>query len=309
MTGDRAHNEFPFHNILILGMGMMGASLAMALRAVPGFNGHIHGVVRSARSVETIAGYGLADEIFQCRVPEEIDRLDVSGYDLIVLGVPPHSIIEMLPRFPEFKGVISDMSSTRREVHQAFAARPDLNFVGSHPMCGSENQGPAHGFADLFHNHLCLLLTDVGERKVHVDSLERVQEFWERLQMRTFRLTVSQHDEILAYLSHGPHVLSSLLALWADAHKLSNVSTHSAPLPITGGGFKGMSRIAGSNPEMWTDIMFTNADNILHALKQFRDMLDEVILDFERRDRADWTNWFRRARQARNHLCGIEEEL
>ncbi|MCB1326725.1 MAG: prephenate dehydrogenase/arogenate dehydrogenase family protein [Spirochaetales bacterium] len=301
-----AAQEFPFRSVLIFGMGMMGASLALAIRKKTAGSVRIDAVVRSTSSAAYIREAGLADQCVQVHAPEEVAGFDFSPYDLIVLGVPPRTIEALLPSFPACKAVFTDLSSTRRAVHAAFARRPDLDFVGSHPMCGSENQGAAHGQAELYAGRLCLLLCDEHARP---QSIEAITQLWRSLGMHTGQIPVAAHDEVLAFLSHAPHVLSSLLTLWAESSERVRQSSEQTPIPITGGGFKDMSRIAGSNPEMWTDIMLTNGDHVREALRAFHGLLGELLQEFDGRTAPQWQEWFRSARLARNRLCGYEKDL
>lgn len=293
----------PFRSILIYGMGMMGASLAQALRKNDGHSVRITGVVRTESSAAFLRGHKQADEILICPEESQISDLDLSDYDLIVLGTPVKSVVRLTALLPRnFAGLITDMSSTRREVQAAFEARPDLNFVGSHPMCGSENRGPFAARPELFLNRLCIL-TPLENGSEELTT--RVQSLWTSLGMRTFVLSGPHHDEVLAYLSHGPHLLSGLLALWAQNDRVSE-AIGQAPMPITGGGFKDMARIAGSNPEMWTDILVSNRDFLASGLKEFQSQLEGLIRDVEHGEPEMWMEWFGRAREARNLLCGYD---
>lgn len=290
-------------SILIYGMGMMGASLAHNLRKSKQFEGKIAGVVRTAASAGFIKQHQIADKILIQNSPEAIAEMDLSQYDLIILGIPPRSIVEMVPHIPPSAPLITDMSSTRREVHNAFAVRDNLRFIGSHPMCGSENRGPQAALPDLYHNRLCLILSDNRLNIANQQDYENLHAFWQALEMKTTSISCQDHDRVLAYLSHTPHILSSLLALWAAGSPPVRVATNHSNLPITGGGFKDMSRIAGSNPEMWTDVIETNRDNMQASLLEFRDQLDTLIDDFETRSRQDWIQWLTEARKARDFLC------
>lgn len=301
--------ELPFRSVLIHGMGMMGASLARSLRACKSRNASeppgIVGAVRSEKSAAFIRAHKLADEIHICSDEREIAKLPLADFDLIVLGTPVHSVVRTAASLPRnTSALITDMASTRREIQAAFAERSDLRFVGSHPMCGSENRGPTAAVPDLFQNSLCIITPLDHSRATDVALTARL---WEALEMRTCVLSGDRHDEVLAYLSHGPHLLSGLLTLWAQNEAVREAFA-AAPMPITGGGFKGMARIAGSNPEMWTDILLSNRDYLRESLNEFRGQLDQLLEMIARGERADWLDWFSEARRARNELCGYPAE-
>ncbi len=302
-----SHKEIPFRSVLIYGMGMMGASLALALRASDHYSGKITGVVRTQRSAAFIEQHGMADSVVIEPDLDRIGSLPLEDYDLIVFGLPVKSIVRVFEIFPSYSGLITDMSSTRSEVHEAAAQRRELRFVGSHPMCGSEDQGPMAARADLFHNRLCIITEDTvsGNRD---DDRKAVEDFWKAVGMKTYSMKPAAHDEVLAYLSHAPHILSGLLASWAAGAVAVDRSTNESPVPITGGGFRDMARIAGSNPEMWTDILFTNKKFILESLEVFSQELESVKKQLEKSDRQWWLDWFSSARKARNRLCGYPED-
>lgn len=291
---------FPFRSVLIYGMGMMGASLALALRrADPTLR--ITGVVRSAASAEHIRNERMADDVLRCASSAEARSLDLSGYDLVVIAAPVMSAVELAQSLPKFSGLVTDMSSTREAIEAAFAQRPDLRFIGSHPMCGSENRGPQAARADLYEGRLCILTPPDRGPDAAV-----IEQMWRSLGMHVYAMTPAAHDEALAYLSHAPHLISGLMTIWADSPGAVHSGVERAPIPISGGGFKDMSRIAGSNPEMWRDILATNRGNIRTALARFRDDADRLIAELDREPLQSewWDRWFRKARAARNFLCG-----
>lgn len=294
----------PFSSVLIHGMGMMGASLSLALREAAGFKGKITGAVRSEKSAAFIRAHNLADDVL-IGDDAALAAAGKGNFDLVVLGLPVRSVVETIGRFPPYRGLITDMSSTRLAVEEAATARPDLRFKGAHPMCGSENAGPSAAKPELYRDRLCILthLPGAGES----DDDKAIAQFWQAAGMRTFRMEASDHDHILAYLSHAPHFLSGILALWAYEDKHVASAIERAPMPITGGGFRDMARIAGSNPEMWEDILFTNRTAIGSSLREFRSHLDKMIENVESGN-ADWKSWFQSARRARNRLCGYPEE-
>ncbi len=303
-----------FRSILIYGMGMMGASLGAALRARTDFVGRISGVVRTQRSAAFIRDNGLADEVFVCPKPDSPGpRMD--SFDLIVVGLPVGSVPALLDRLPACSAIVTDMSSTRRTVERAASRRVELRFVGSHPMCGSEDSGPSAFRARLFERRLCIITprnstqdVPAEARQAAVDDARRVAAFWEWLGMDTYFLNADTHDRLTAYLSHTPHLLSGMLTRWAQADEAVALSLTHSPQPVTGGGFKDMARIAGSNPEMWADIMESNGDFILLSLEDYVESAQEVLKLLRTHDRAAWIEWFRAARLARNRLCGYPDE-
>lgn len=297
----------PHQSILIYGMGMMGASLGLALKRLPAFHGSVTGVVRSEKSARFIEEHSLADHVKIVANQDEIKSFPFSSYDLTVIGLPVYSTISLLDLIPlNADTLITDMSSTREDVFAAAEKRKDLRFVGSHPMCGSEDAGPSAAVADLYHQRLCIIFP--GQGKAKKGDRDQVRDFWSLLGMNTMDMDAKEHDQVLSYLSHAPHIISGLLTLWADRASVVKDATGRAPMPITGGGFRDMARIAGSNPEMWTDILMTNQSNLAQSMREYKKDLESIIEKIEAGDREWWMQWFYDARKARNHLSGYPED-
>ncbi len=324
-------------------MGMMGASLAAGLRKQPNPPA-ITGVVRSERSKQWILDHDLADEAI-ASTSMDVFRLGLSRYDLIVLGMPiaangvllenlaeiyPGDFKWSAPSFsdqeqgvessnPEAKRpldgnqddslpLITDMSSTRTYLEEVAARYPHLPFIGSHPMCGSEDAGPSAFRDSLFRDRLVILIRSTLRNSDDEQAYKLLNQFWSSLGARVSELNEKDHDLVLAYLSHAPHLVSSLLAtVTANRSEVQTINAQS-PIPITGGGLRDMLRIAGSNPEMWKDIIHTNRKYILESLRDFRSGLDELIETVESDSMEWWSDWQTRSRGFRNEICGFEEK-
>jgi prephenate dehydrogenase len=287
--------------VVIYGAGMMGASLAHALRHHAQFSGEIIAVVRSDRSAAALREKGLADTILV-----DVDPTTLAQYnpDFVVLGTPVLSLVQMLPLL-KLDCPVTDMGSTRLAIERA-ARGTSLRFAGSHPMCGSENSGPEALVPDLFVNRLCIIINGIEEAVVDRDAdlLDSIETFWKELGMHTFRLDATTHDRIVAGLSHGPHFLSSALAMTYLSDPLLLAKNEESPCAITGGGLRDMLRIAGSNPVMWRDILATNQRPIVDFLKSFRNELDTLIQNAERSD-TDWVLTYQdRAHEVRDRIYG-----
>lgn len=294
----------PFKSVLIYGMGMMGSSLSLSLKKSDQFSGRIDGIVRSDKSAAFIKEHSICDSVYVAAKTDDLKKIDLKSYDLIVIGLPVKTAIELADKLPEFSGIVTDMSSTRREIDSAFAKRSDLRFIGSHPMCGSEDAGPESARPDLFFKRLCI----VSENSLLPEELESVRMLWAAVGMNTYIMSSADQDSVLSYLSHGPHILSGLISIWADGSEAVARHNSKSPLPLSGGGFRDMVRISGSNPSMWKDILSTNKDCIVDSLKEYRNILDELISEMHTKTNEEWENWFRDARRKRNILCGYEED-
>ncbi len=290
--------------IVIYGAGMMGASLAYALRHHANFTGKIICVVRSEKSAAFLRDRNLADTVLVDIDPATLGQYDP---DFVVLGTPVLSLVELLPLL-ELNCIVTDMGSTRLTIERA-ARNTSLRFVGSHPMCGSESSGPEALVPDLFVNRLCIVVTGLEEGVWDRDPVwvDTVEAFWKELGMHTFRLDARTHDRIVAGLSHGPHFLSSALARTYLGDPVLLAKNEESPCAITGGGLRDMLRIAGSNPVMWRDILMTNQAPILDFLKGFRTELDRLIEMVEQP--GDWVLAYQEeAYQARNRIYGMTSD-
>lgn len=283
-------------------MGMMGASLALALKSMKTFGGRISGVVRSEASAGYIREMGWCNAVYTASQPElgHVIR-SLEADTLFVVGLPVGSCVDYLPGLRGLPFLVTDMSSTRRSVEEAAAG---VRFVGSHPICGSEDTGPRAAREALFEKRLCIVTK--APHSIEEDT-NSIVSFWSTLGMDVMQMEASAHDSIWAYLSHGPHILSGMLAHWGFSTDVQSALLK-APVPLTGGGFRDMVRIAGSNPEMWLDIIRTNGDQIKRVLVEFRAELDQLIQGFDGKTDIEWKTWITEARRKRNRLCGYPED-
>lgn len=287
----------PFNSILIYGVGMMGASLAHGIKTIS--NAKVDGVVRSSENQKFLQERKVCDQVFL-----NSDSLDYDSYDLVIIGLPVVSAIEFISKFPKYKGLVTDLSSTRVALDDTSMARPDLRFVGSHPMCGSEDSGPKAIRERLFEDRLCILVPNQNSNATDTQALDN---FWKCLGMNTRVMSAKEHDEALAYLSHSPHLIAAILTQWAWKNETVRNTTNSSPLPITGGGFRDMTRIAGSNPQMWIDVVDTNRTNIRKSLAEFRSELEALEKRLETESDEEMRSFLNQSRLFRNKLSGYEE--
>ncbi|TGL52134.1 prephenate dehydrogenase/arogenate dehydrogenase family protein [Leptospira meyeri] len=262
--------------VLIYGMGLMGGSLALSIRQkFP--STEISAVVRSEKSKSTILNKQLANFVF---LQNEFLTPNWSNYDLVVFSTPVESILKIIPTLPKSGDTIFiDLGSTKETIVSAVESYfGDLahNYISTHPMCGSEQVGPEAAIEDLYVDKLCIL---TSPKSASNTSLEWVRSFWEKIGSWTLEMDSKSHDETLAYLSHLPHVISTLLVNVAGSNSTTKKEILESPKPITGGGFRDMSRIAGSNPDMWISIFKENQvflcqsiDDLIQQLLEFRNL-------------------------------------
>jgi prephenate dehydrogenase len=280
----------------------MGASLALALRKVDD-SCRIDGLVRSKKSQLDSEKLNVLNKVYlEEEFLAERNTAKWDQYDLIVFGTPVHLIKKQITYIPvDSIPVLTDMGSTKATILSAvethFSGCLQHNYVSSHPMCGSENSGPSSAIDDLFVNKLCILSALAHSKPLVMERLER---FWSSIGMKTYRMDGVEHDRVLAYLSHSPHIIAALLANWAKESVGEDNSE--SPQPIMGGGFRDMVRIAGSNPEMWQAILIENKVEIAKSLYKFKDVLSSAIELIETGSPEELTNFFVKAAQDKKQL-------
>ncbi len=244
----------PFDSVAIVGVGLLGGSIGMALRA-GGWEGRRIGVGRRPEALAEAREFGAIDEAM-----DDLAQVG-SEADLVILATPVRAFEPLLTRLaPTLKetAIVTDVGSTKAHiVTQAEAIVGPHRFVGSHPMAGTEQKGVAFARADLFEGARCILTPTARTEPLVIDT---VQAFWKALGMRVLQMTPDAHDEAVARVSHLPQILSSLLMALPDDDDLS----------VAANGFRDSTRLAGGDPEMWRDILLTNAGPIIAAIESMK---------------------------------------
>ena len=191
---------------------------------------------------------------------------------------------------------MTDVGSTKRSIVRSAESLlpPGVEFVGSHPIAGSEKRGVDFSRADLFSNQLCIV---TPTPKTSRPALERIEQFWQMLGMRIARLSPSDHDRLLADVSHLPHVLAAaLVAMQADAG-----------LDLCGKGFLDTTRIAGGDGALWRNILLDNADNLKTGLRRLRSQLSTVEKMLSAKSADALRDWLNAAAERRQKV--LEKKL
>lgn len=279
--------------LTVIGVGLIGGSLARALRAA----GQVEEIIGCGRSeahleralaLRVIDGYATS--------PEKA----VAGADMVVVCTPVSVIGEMgrllLPAL-EPHAVVTDAGSVKRQVVEqartAFGERME-QFVPGHPIAGTEHSGVEASFATLYRDRQ-VILTPTAETRA--DAVARVTLMWEATGATVKQMTPEHHDRVLAATSHMPHVLAyTLVDTLASGDGAEDVFS------CSGGGFADYTRIASSDPGMWTDIMRANRQEIMLALDGYIAHLAELRKALGKEDDERVHATFARARQARERF-------
>ncbi|MCH2184616.1 prephenate dehydrogenase [Myxococcota bacterium] len=243
-----------FEKMAIIGLGLLGSSVARAARRAD-VVGQIAAASRRRAPMEAALEAGIVDKIGGC---EEVVR----GADLVVLCSPIGVMAQLLEAAaPGLRrgALVTDVGSVKGALaDQIPAILPEgVEYIGSHPMAGSHERGAAHGRADLFEGAPCVLTPRVGTKS---SSLARLSDFWEELGARVVMRTPEEHDVDVAWVSHVPHVVA-----FAFAHAFQEAPERVSEL--AGSGFRDFTRIGRSDSEMWSEILNANRKSLAGPLQ------------------------------------------
>ncbi|MEN9577612.1 MAG: hypothetical protein RJA70_621 [Pseudomonadota bacterium] len=274
----------PFVSVAIVGFGLIGASLAAALRARD----------RGVRIVAVDRAAALADAATSANSDEQVnvDEPDafaaaLSACELTVLATPVNAILSQLPFVLEHARLVTDCGSTKRSIVER--SRPLVNaarFVAGHPMAGASASGPRNADPRLFEGRRWLLCSDLG----NTAAQQRISELVRFVGAEVVTVSSAEHDAAVALTSHLPQLLASSLAV---------MGAGGAARLAAGPGFLSATRVAGGNPVIWNDIFANNGDQIAHASRRLAQTLEQVATDLERGDVTSALDLLRSAGEVR----------
>jgi prephenate dehydrogenase len=284
-----------FRKIAILGVGLLGGSLALAIRERK-LAAVLQGYVRRDGSLDECDQAGLKD--FATRDLIAVVR----DADLVILCTPLAQMRELAEQLlPTLKSgaIVSDVGSVKASVVRdigPIVSRSGAHFIGAHPMAGAEKMGVSAARADLFHNAVCIL-TPGSDTKTEL--AQKLAGFWRAIGARTVELSPEFHDELVARCSHLPHVVAAELANYV----LSPSHPKEQPL-LCANGFRDTTRIASGSPEMWRDIALANGQQLSRVLEVFIHDLQQLRRAIDAGDSAALETFFNTAKQRRDAWCG-----
>jgi len=262
----------PFQSVAIVGLGLIGSSIARA--------------VHERQPGTRLIGYDLDPAVRErARALALVDRMAdtaeeaARGADLVIFCVPVGAMAaaaEAIAPGLSPDALVSDVGSCKSFVAEELRrALPEARIVPAHPVAGTENSGPDAGFASLFQGRWCILTPDAG---ADPEDVERLSSFWAGLGARVEMMDAAHHDVVLAVTSHLPHLIAFTIV--GTASDLERV-TESEVIKYSAGGFRDFTRIAASNPAMWRDVFLTNKEAVLATLRRFNEdlaFLEQAIL-------------------------------
>jgi len=256
--------------VAIAGVGLLGGSIGLALRAA-GFPGIRVGIGRRTSSLKRALACEAVDE-----VTRDVEA-GVRGARLVILCTPISRFESVLSRMAPALAAgtyVTDVGSTKAEVIRLAEQTlpPGVQFVGSHPMAGSEKTGVEFARADLFEHALCLITPSERTPK---PAVRWMRGFWEALGSRTAVMSPAEHDLLLARVSHLPHAVATALV---------HLSREDRAIEVAGPGFADVTRIASGDPDLWTDIFRTNRRSVAQAVDR---LIAELVCFKQRLDSED----------------------
>lgn len=280
--------------LCIIGVGLIGGSLARALREVSAV-GEVVGCGRNEDNLKRAVELGVIDRY------EQDPAKAVQDADVVMLAVPMGSmyptaaaIADHLPDYCVLTDAGSSKGSVVGAVRAAFGGTAPVNFVPGHPIAGTEKSGVEASFPELYQGRR-VILTPLIE--TDSSALELVRSMWTACGAEVVDMGVRHHDEVLAATSHLPHVLA-----YALVDCLARMDDRSEIFRYAAGGFRDFTRIASSHPEMWRDICVANRGPLLEMIEQFSADLARLSDAISNADSDAILTIFQRAKHARDNL-------
>lgn len=288
-----------FDNILIIGGGLIGSSLARAVRAYD-IAKQIFISDISTSTLAVLKDLGVGD-----RHDTQWENFAADA-DLIMLCVPPAKLSTLAHAvLPHMKSgaVLSDVGSVKGEFIKAVQdnLRDDISFIPGHPIAGTENSGPEAGFAELFQDRWCVLTPADFEHK----DVIRLQSFWESMGSKVTLMDPARHDIVLATTSHIPHLIAFTLV--GTALDMETV-TRNEVVKFSAGGFRDFTRIAASDPAMWRDVFLNNREAVLEVVDRFIEDLSALKRSIRWDDGESLLSHFTRTRDIRRRIIDAGQE-
>gem|GEM_PF-131559 len=256
-----------YRKVAIVGVGLIGGSIGLALRQ-RGLSQRVVGIGRRQSSLDKALVCQAIDE-----TATDLEK-GVDGAELVVVATPVAAIADhvcqAVAATPE-DVVVTDAGSTKAAICAAVESRLQSaarRFVGSHPLAGDHRSGPAHARGDLFEGKTVVV---TPTESTQIETIAKVEAFWQNLGARVTKLSPSEHDEALAATSHLPHLLASALA----------VATPAEWLPLAATGWADTTRVAAGDPELWTQVLAQNKPAVLAALDRLSEQLEKLQSDLQ----------------------------
>ena len=292
--------EAVFNRVALIGVGLIGSSIARAAKEFAGIANEIVVNARTEQTLERARALGFADgcEIDPARA--------VAGADCVILCSPVGTYAALAERIaPALKpgAVLTDVGSTKQSVLRDVGpfVPAGVHFVPAHPIAGTEFSGPDAGFATLFQGRWCLLTPPPG---TDIAAVDKIRRFWELMGTRTATMDAAHHDRMIAIVSHLPHLIAFTICGTAD--DLAE-ETRQEVLRYAASGFRDFTRIAASDPVMWRDVFLNNREALLEMLARFTEDAQAMARAVRWGDAAYIEDRINRGRKIRKSLIELNQ--
>ena len=283
-----------FNSIIIIGVGLIGSSIARALKKNK-ISNNIYGIDTNLSNIDICQEQNVITEGY--RSLNEVK----TQVDLIIICTPLgtyNKIFSDINTFVTKETLITDVGSTKVSVIEDFnnSIKNDLvEFIPSHPIAGLEKSGPKFGFAELFENRFCIL-TPFNNNKI---AIKKIKNFWESIRMQVEIMEASHHDRVMAMTSHLPQLIAYSIVFTADEleeHLKEEILKYSAA------GFRDFTRLAGSDPVMWRDVYSKNKNAVIEMLGRFTEDLSTLQKAIRNEDSQFLENTFLSTKKIRKKI-------
>jgi len=285
--------KLQIEKLAIIGVGLMGGSIALSLKK-KGYVGEVTGVGRGIENLKKALDLGIIDK-YTLNLEDGVRDADV-----VVVAIPVGSIVELIAKSQGYMkdgAIITDVGSVKGEVVKGVEKIIDkrLDFVGGHPIAGTEESGAGAAFPTLYEGSKCILTPSVDSRE---EAFLKIRDMWEATGAEVVVMGTEDHDKILAAISHLPHVIAYSLVNTVNGIDDFDKSI----LSYSAGGFRDFTRIASSSPEMWRDICSMNRDAIIDMIDRYMLELSNLRTLIEEDARSGMLDYFNRSKKARDSL-------
>ena len=289
-----------FRRLALIGVGLIGSSLARIARERGDLAGEVVACARTAKTRARVMELGIADRV------EEDPARAVAGADCVMLAAPVGAFADLAAAIAPHLApgaILTDVGSTKQSVIRDVGplVPAGVHFVPAHPLAGTEYSGPDSGFVTLFQGRYTLVVPPPGTDE---DAIGRIEELWRRCGSTVERMEPAHHDRVLAIVSHLPHLLAFTICGTAD--DLADES-RSEVLRFAASGFRDFTRIAASDPVMWRDVFLNNREALLEMLARFTEDAQAMARAVRWGDAAYIEDKVERGRKIRRGLIALKQ--
>ncbi|CAI3944419.1 prephenate/arogenate dehydrogenase family protein [Commensalibacter papalotli (ex Botero et al. 2024)] len=284
-----------FHRVTVIGPGLIGSSILRRIQKDRSLATYTVAYDNNPDVCNRVKELQIADEV--CSDPETA----VKDADCVILAVPVGVMGEVTKQIAPYlqKGaILTDTGSTKASVIAAIEPHlpPDVVFVPTHPMAGTEFSGPDAGFESLFENRWCLITPTPNTTQ---EAIDKITEFWQKMGSNIRILDIKHHDKVCAIVSHLPHLIAFTICNTADSLE---EETRSEVLDYAASGFRDFTRVASSDPTMWRDVFINNREAILEMLARFTEDAQAMAKAIRWKDEEYITETIQKGRRIRKSL-------